>query len=149
VVLYRLNHAGRTLLALRAKGLSPNGVGAAWPDIVQNLWEAHNPDAPRINQLRSFVPSPTDIDRMDEAYCWISHIPLSAGLPGSGELYSRHGGAVLRRIVLMRSLVSPVTDRHCWSWRRMSEVFGASHEALRRWHSQAIDTIVDGMRISH
>jgi hypothetical protein len=49
---------------------------------------------------------------------------------------------VLRRIVGARSLVSPVTERHLYSWRRLGEVLGADHKAVQRWHAQGIDMLV-------
>jgi hypothetical protein len=65
---------------------------------------------------------------MDEALGWITMIPK--------DRY------VLRRIVGARSLVSPVTERHLYSWRRLGEVLGADHKAVQRWHGQGIDMLV-------
>jgi hypothetical protein len=49
---------------------------------------------------------------------------------------------VLRRIVGARSLVSPATERHLYSWRRLGTLLGADHKAIRRWHEQGIGLIV-------
>ena len=65
---------------------------------------------------------------MDEALGWVALIPRER--------------TVLRRIVGARSLVSPVTERHLFSWRRLGGVVGADHKAVQRWHAQAIEIIV-------
>jgi hypothetical protein len=65
---------------------------------------------------------------MDEALGWITFIPK--------DRY------VLRRVVGARSLVSPLTERHLYSWRRLGEVLGADHKAVQRWHGQGIDILV-------
>jgi hypothetical protein len=49
---------------------------------------------------------------------------------------------VLRRIVGARCLVSPVTDRHLFPWRRLAAALGADHKAVQRWHAQGIAIIV-------
>jgi hypothetical protein len=38
--------------------------------------------------------------------------------------------------------VSPVTERHLFSWRRLGGVLGADHKAVQRWHAQGIDMLV-------
>ena len=65
---------------------------------------------------------------MDEALAWITRIPA--------DRY------VLRRIVGARALVSPVTERHLFSWRRLASTLGADHKAVQRWHAQGIGLIV-------
>ena len=65
---------------------------------------------------------------MDQALAWIPLIP-------SDKL-------ILRRIVGCRSLVSPLTGRHLFTWRRLARLLGADHKAIQRWHANGIDTIV-------
>jgi hypothetical protein len=72
---------------------------------------------------------------MDEALGWIALIPK--------ERY------VLRRIVGARCLVSPVTERHLFSWRRLGGVLGADHKAVQRWHAQGVDMIVAAVGALH
>ena len=122
-VIYRLEEAGATLLALPGTGYSTR-LRVSQIDIVQSALEAY-PDAGR---LRPAVPSASRITRMDEALGWISLIPR--------DRY------VLRRIVGARSLVSPLTERHLYSWRRLGGVLGADHKAVQRWHAQGVDMIV-------
>jgi hypothetical protein len=65
---------------------------------------------------------------MDEALGWITLIPSER--------------LVIRRIVGARSLVSPITERHLYSWRRLGQAVGADHKAVQRWHGQGIDMLV-------
>ena len=123
-VVYRLEEAGATLLALPGTGYSPR-LRVSQLDVVQTALEAYGGDRGRI---RVPVPPASRISRMDEALGWITLIPV--------ERY------VLRRIVGARSLVSPVTERHLYSWRRLGEVLGADHKAVQRWHAQGIDMLV-------
>jgi hypothetical protein len=52
---------------------------------------------------------------------------------------------VLRRIVGARALVSPITERHLFPWRRLATLLGADHKAIQRWHAQGIDLIVTAL----
>ena len=123
-VVYRLEEAGATLLAL------PN-TGHSTKLRVSQLAVASGSEEQAVTmtpRLRLPVPSASRITRMDEAYGWLQLIP--------GE---RH---VMRRLVGARSLVSPVTERHLFSWRRLGGLVGADHKAVQRWHGQGVDMIV-------
>lgn len=123
-VVARLEEAGRTLLSLppdRAQG-----------HVRPRTWDAL---APGVGQFRDALtaplrcaPEPAAIDRMDEAFTWLPLIP--------DDRY------VLRRIVAARLLVSPLTGRHLFPWRRLGLLLGADHKAVQRWHAQGIDLIV-------
>jgi hypothetical protein len=123
-VVYRLEEAGATLLSLPGTGYSPR-LRVSHLDVVTTAVEAYGWDKGR---LRPPVPSAGRISRMDEALGWITFIPKDR--------------TVLRRIVGARSLVSPLTERHLYSWRRLGEVLGADHKAVQRWHGQGIDILV-------
>lgn len=123
-IVYRLEEAGATLLALPGTGYSTR-MKASHLDVVQEAQAAYGWEAGKI---RPPVPSASRITRMDEAMGWIALIPK--------ERY------VLRRIVGARSLVSPITERHLFSWRRLGGVLGADHKAVQRWHVQGIDMLV-------
>ncbi len=123
-VVNRMEEAGATLLAL------PN-TGHTTKLRVSQLAVAAGTDEPAWSpdtRLRLPVPSASRITRMDESYGWLQLIP--------GE---RH---VMRRLVGARSLVSPATERHLFSWRRLGGLVGADHKAVQRWHRQGIDMIV-------
>ncbi len=127
-VVYRLEEAGATLLALPGTGWSTK-LRSSSLDIVRTALEAYGwTDAP----IRPAVPSAEKISRMDEALAWISSIPL--------DRY------VLRRVVGARSLVHPLTDRHLYPWRRLGAALGADHKAVQRWHAQGIGMIVRALQ---
>ena len=117
----RLEHAGRTLLALPNTGPSTRLVQSGLD------WVRDAGGTPR-GRLRPPIPSPADITDMDEALAWIPLIPQDR--------------VVLRRIVGARSLVDPLNERHLYSWRRLALAVGADHKAVRRWHTQGIALIL-------
>jgi len=123
-VISRLEEAGATLLALPGSGYSTR-LRVSQLDVVHAALEAYGADRGR---MRPAVPSAARITRMDESLSWIGLIP--------DERF------VLRRIVGARSLVSPVTERHLFSWRRLGTVIGADHKAVQRWHAQGIGMVV-------
>ncbi len=127
-VVYRLEEAGATLLALPGAGYSTR-LRTSSLEIVHTALEAYGWSEAAI---RPAVPSAEKITRMDEALGWIPLIPLD-----------RH---VLRRVVGARSLVHPVTDRHLYAWRRLGKARGADHKAIQRWHGQGIAIIVSALR---
>jgi hypothetical protein len=129
-VIARLEEAGMTLLSLPATGYSTR-LRTSSVEIVRQAIESYGwADRP----VRPAVPSAARISRMDEAMGWISLIP--------SDRY------VLRRIVGARSLVSPLTDRHIFPWRRLGAAIGADHKAVQRWHAQGIGLIVAALACS-
>ncbi len=127
-VIYRLEEAGATVLALPGTGWSTR-MRSSSIEIVRTAMESYGWSAARI---RPPVPSSDKITRMDEAMAWLTLIPQ--------EKY------VLRRVVGARSLVHPITDRHLFPWRRLGAALGADHKAVQRWHAQGIDMIVKGLK---
>jgi hypothetical protein len=123
-VVSRLTDAGRTLLALPAGPHSLYLLSASL-EVIRMASTAADADADR---LRPRPPSAWSIDLMDEALGWIALIPSNRYM--------------LRRIIGARALVSPVTERHLYSWRRLGSLLGADHKAVKRWHEQGIDIIV-------
>ncbi len=69
-VIYRLEEAGATLLALPGTGWSTR-MRSSSIEIVRTALEAYGWDAARV---RPAVPSAEKIDRMDEAMAWIAFI---------------------------------------------------------------------------
>jgi hypothetical protein len=127
-IIYRLEEAGATLLALPGTGYS-TAMRMSQLDVV---CDAKSATSGQNGRIRPPVPSASRITRMDEALGWLPLIPK--------ERY------VLRRIVGARSLVSPVTERHLFSWRKLGTVLGADHKAVQRWHGQGIDILVAALR---
>lgn len=126
-VVYRLEEAGATLLALPGTGWTTR-LRTSSLEIVRTALEAYGWTEARV---RPPVPSAVKITRMDEALGWIPLIPL--------DRY------VLRRVVGARSLVHPITDRHLFAWRRLGTAMGADHKAVQRWHAQGIAMIVQAL----
>jgi Domain of unknown function (DUF6362) len=89
-VIYRLEEAGATLLALPGTGWTTR-MRSSSIEIVRTALEAYGWEATRIHPA---VPAADKIDRMDEAMAWIALIPR--------DRY------VLRRVVGARSLVHPM-----------------------------------------
>ena len=123
-VVARLEEAGRTLLALPGTGYSTK-LRTSSLDIVRTAMEAYGDASGRV---RPSIPSAAHITRMDEALGWIPMIPQ--------DRY------VLRRIVGARCLVSPMTDRPLYSWRKLGDLLGADHKAVQRWHAQGVALLV-------
>jgi Domain of unknown function (DUF6362) len=126
-VIYRLEEAGATLLALPGSGWSTR-LRSASLEIVRSALESYGWGQTRV---RPAAPSAEKISRMDEAMSWIPLIPL--------DRY------VLRRIVGARSLVHPLTDRHLYPWRRLGVALGADHRAIQRWLAQGVGMIVEAL----
>jgi hypothetical protein len=124
LVTYRMEEAGTTLLALPPSGFTTK-LRMSSLEMVRSAAEGY---AWTEKQVRPPVPSAAKITRMDEALSWVLLIPV--------ENY------VLRRIVGARSLVSPITERHLFTWRRLGALLGADHKAIQRWHGQGIAIIV-------
>jgi hypothetical protein len=127
-VIYRLEEAGATLLALPGTGWSTR-LRTTSLEIVRTALEAYGWTEARI---RPPVPSAEKISRMDEAMSWIPLIDV--------DRY------ILRRVVGARSLVHPITDRHLFPWRRLGKALGADHKAIQRWHAQGISMIVTSLK---
>ncbi len=123
-VIVRLEEAGHTLLCLPRTGPT-TALRQTRHQFVAEALEAYAADPARP---RPPVPPATRITRMDQALAWIPLIPVDR--------------LVLRRIVGCRCLVSPLTGRHLFSWRRLARLLGADHKAIQRWHANGIDTIV-------
>lgn len=123
-VLARLEEAGVTLLSMPNTGHSTRlrmGTLRPLPDHEDALNAAPGP-------IRAAVPSAAGVDRMDQAFAWVSLIPEAR--------------FVLRRVVHARALVNPLTGKHLFAWRRLAATVGADHKAVQRWHAQGIDIIV-------
>ena len=118
----RFEEAGATLLALPNRGPSL-AMRGFWPPVVHEAIEAYGYTGA---SLRPATPSAAMISRMDETWSWLNLLPNVAE----------------RRIIGARSLVSPVTGRHIFTWRQVARMLGADHRAIQRWHGAAIGRLV-------
>ena len=124
-VIYRLEEAGQTLLSLPNRGHS-TALRQTRHQYLADAIEAFNEESDAPPQIAT--PPAARITRMDQALAWVPLIP--------------EANLVLRRIVGCRSLVSPLTERHLFTWRRLARLLGADHKAIQRWHATGIDIIV-------
>ena len=125
IVVARLEEAGHTLLSLPRSGPTTR-LRQTRHQYVSEALEALAES--NTGRPRPPVPTAVQITRMDQALAWIPLIPADK--------------LVTRRIVGCRSLVSPLTGRHLFSWRRLARLLGADHKAIQRWHAGGIDVIV-------
>ena len=125
LVIQRLEEAGQTLLCLPHSGYT-TGLRLSrlpyMPEVVESSEDQYGVRA------RLPIPEPASITRMDQALAWVPLIPADK--------------LVLRRVVGCRALVSPLTGRHLYSWRRIARLIGSDHKAVQRWHGAGIDHIV-------
>lgn len=124
----RLEHAGKTLIALKDTGYRP-GLAQRRHDVVQSVWDAF--DWIRSPHLRIPTPSKEDIRLMDEAYEWVLLIPAHR--------------IATRRVVHARSLVHPLSDRYLFSWRKIAIVMSRHHQEVQRLHAHGIKIILEGL----
>jgi hypothetical protein len=124
-VIARLEEAGHTLLSLPRSGPT-TALRQTRHQYVAEALEAYT--AADTSRPKPPVPPAVRITRMDQALAWIPLIPQDR--------------LVLRRILGCRCLVSPLTGRHLFSWRRLARLLGADHKAIQRWHATGVDTIV-------
>lgn len=141
----RLEEAGATLLAMRG-GHGPATFRSNLPDVVRDSAEAYGYGQA---DARPPIPSPDAIGRMDEALAWVSLIPAA---PAGADPKSMSGGAVLRRVVQCRMLVSPLSwnqtpecPRYILSWPVIAKRMGADRRAVKRWYANGLALIVDGL----
>lgn len=128
-VIARLEEAGHTLLCLPNTGPTTALRQTRHQFVAEALAAYAVTDDSRP---RPPIPPAARITRMDQALAWIPLIPDDK--------------LVLRRIVGCRSLVSPVTGRHLFSWRRLARLLGADDKAIGRWHATGIDLIVAALK---
>lgn len=128
----RLEEAGETLLLLPQRGYTTRLRTSTW-NVLDEATEAYATQNVRegMGRLHLPVPSAAKITRMDEALSWLPLIP--------DDKY------VLRRLVASRMLVSPLTGRHLFPWRRLATLLGADHKAIQRWHGQGIHLLLSAV----
>lgn len=120
-----LEWAGERLLALRISNPYPASYRVVWPEFARNPREAYGYGSTRV---RPAIPDARAIDTMDKILAWILLIPSP-----------RH-----RRVVQLRSLINPTTQRHKYTWAQIAadpHVCSAPLSA-RRWHSEGINILV-------
>jgi hypothetical protein len=124
-IVRRLEAAGRTALSMPKERLGPTKSVTMNIDVVHEVIDAYGWN---VIQMR-VRPSATEISEMEEAFGWLNLIERK----------------VLRQIVALRAMVHPITDRHLYSWRRLSVIIGADYKSIQLWHRNAVKIIFLGM----
>ena len=126
----RLERAGATLLAMRLPKTGPSGLKGYWPDLVRDSFI----DMPSDSELRAGIPDAKAVSQMDEALEWVLLIP--AHLPK------------VRRVVHLRLLVDPVTERHRINWTKVAKILHCSPNSAKSWHEKGLALIVRGLKLN-
>lgn len=77
------------------------------------------------------APTAASITRADEIIAWLALIP--------------HNRYVMRKIVAARSMTRWTDGKHVFSWSKLGQTLGADVRAIKRWHAQGIQIIVDAL----
>jgi hypothetical protein len=117
-----LEWAGSRLLAMQIASPFPKEPTAAWPIFAQEANLAYGYTDERLRPPR---PSAIEIGIMDDMLT----------LP---SLASR---AVERRVLQARLLITPVSHRRLYSWRRIAELLHTSPYTVTRMHLRALREI--------
>lgn len=76
--------------------------------------------------------SEEELSHMKKAYAWLLHIPEDR--------------FVLRRIVVMRSLVDPITFQCLYPYKSIAELLEVDAKAVVRWYMQGLRFISEGLK---
>lgn len=108
-----LEWSGATLLALQLSSPSPKGVRSNWPEYAQEAATAYGYTPER---LRAPTPRSEQIELMDKILVLPEFIDDS----------------LQRRIVHARLLVTPVSNRHVYSYPRLARFLGKDQRTVAR-----------------
>ena len=125
LVILRLIAAGKSLVALQGSD-GPRKLKTQSMAFLQifNFDEKSDPN----DKIRILIPSALAIDQMDETLRWLQLIP--------NEKY------VIRRIISLRMLTDPRTDRPLYTWKKIALLINANHRATAYWFNCGIDIIL-------
>ena len=119
-----LEQAGRTLLSLPIPGARPSGFRSNMPEVIRQYNESYGHEA---ESPSAAIPSNREISRMDQVLSWVRLIPEDQ--------------FIVRRVVQCRSLTSPITGRHLFTWSRVGTHLRCDYRAAQRWHAEGIAII--------
>jgi hypothetical protein len=116
-VQYRLGEAADCLRRMpMGKNARPSTRSTAWPDVVQETFDAWISYGREDARTRPAAPSSEDIDRMDEVMQWLMWL-----------------SADQRRVIWARACDI--------KWRRLEDIDGRSVRTLQRLHNDGLCVI--------
>lgn len=115
-----LEWAGGRLVALPSDRIKPSGYKTYWPDFSNDVYQIL--EMRKVLSIRALAPTAAEIDLMDQVL----------SLPARIEDQRR------RRIIQMRLLTHPVTQRHLRTWAKVAEAEHTSVFKVQSIHSQAL-----------
>lgn len=115
--------AGRTLLAMTIASPLPKEPRTAWPAYATDVHMAYGYTNER---LRASIPTSKDIALMDEII----------------DLVALIDDRTVRRIVNARMLVTPIAQRHLYSWTKIAFMLHTNTYRIIRWHTIGLRQII-------
>lgn len=117
-----LEWAGAKLLSLRLASPAPSGYRSFWPDYPTDAAKAYGYTP---NRLRASLPNSKEITLMDEILLLPSLVT----------------DITVRRIINVRSLVAPVSNRNLYSWAKIAHLIHSSPRRVVILHRQGLREI--------
>lgn len=129
-----LEWAGGRFISLPNKHLKPAGIRIFWPDYSPDIYEVLN--IKKTLPVRALAPSSEEIDLMDKILALPASIkPAGAENPRLDEGYRR------RRIIWLRLLTNPITQRHKINWYKVAELEHISVYKAQQYHEKGLREI--------
>ncbi len=128
-VQFWLEWAGERMLSTKVNGTRPSSFRSFWPDYADDPHTAYGYTG---ISLRFPSPSAPDVSLMDEILDLILLIP-------NGNI---------RRIIQLRSLITPIRNRHVFSWERIAEKTHSNQHLVKLRHRRGIEIIIDRAPLS-
>lgn len=105
-----LEWAGQRLLSMDLPSAAPQGFRSFWPEYPTDVQMAYGYSG---NRLKAAIPRSKEISLMDEIL----------------ELPGLVPNVTIRRIINARALLTPISNRHLYSWTRIAFI---NHSTSRR-----------------
>ena len=117
-----LEWAGSKLLAMSLPQAGPKEFRSAWPNFAQDAREAYGYSGEKLRPAR---PGSKEITLMDE----ILTFPILVT------------DVTTRRIINARCLVTPVSNRHLYSWSRIAELLHSDRRSVAGRYTKGLREI--------
>lgn len=114
--------AGEKLVAMPISSPKPKQFLSYWPETVKNHFEAYGYNTTRLPRLG---PDSREITHMDSILAWLRYIPERP----------------VARLVALRILIHPVSQRHLNSWSACARIVGTDRQTAHRWFDRGISAV--------